>query len=502
VPAAAPAPAPRALPATAAAAPTDGPAPKRRRTFAPALPTPPQLPPPPLLGEDDEELALLVEANTARNREPPPLVQRVVGKSREERRRVRFDSAPPSVRIFVPASPEPLPDPEEDADAAASWAAAAHAQVGWDGNTRAVAPRPAGVSRSTYEVTVTTVHRRLPESGPAEGAASEGGAGQFSHLVSSSMVVPSRCTAVPVSCCTVVPDPKRQQEPGGPAAVQSGVQARLSQMYGDEAASHGVGGGGREGEEHHRSFPKEKWVSVEAAADPSASCVEVCSATGLRVDTLACSATGLALSSHGAELASVAWQEAEVNPLTAVPGAVGVEYAPGGASLALGTAPLTPRPLSISAAAAPLALSVINQQARPLFVYAALEQPIGVGGVARLLPLTAWAEALPAAELPVALSSNTAARGANCLLLAPYEGLARCMADDAETQPFGESNTFRYVASTGAPAALAGAAVLRLEFSFQGGEGVAAAEEDGGEEEEAAPEMPFCILRVPLAFER
>ena len=58
-----------------------------------------------------------------------------------------------------------------------------------------------------------------------------------------------------------------------------------------------------------------------------------------------------------------------------------------------------------------------------------------------------------AAHQPAPLSLAGGRRGANCLLLAPLEGTAQCVADEAETAPFGESNTFRYAAASGAAVA-------------------------------------------------
>ena len=105
--------------------------------------------------------------------------------------------------------------------------------------------------------------------------------------------------------------------------------------------------------------------------------------------------------------------------------------------------------------------------------------------------LSPWAEPLPPDEQPAPLSveSGGAPRGANCLLLEAYEGTARCEADEAETAPMGESNTFRRAAASGVAVAMPPAArgpCLRLEASFQ-----------EGEEE---PGAPFCVLRLPLSL--
>eukprot|EP00962_Isochrysis_galbana_P057962 scaffold30593_cov118-Isochrysis_galbana.AAC.6 len=166
-------------------------------------------------------------------------------------------------------------------------------------------------------------------------------------------------------------------------------------------------------------------------------------------------------------------------------------------------APLPWRQLPSAAFSAPLSICVVNEQPRALFVYSALEMPAGgevpQGGGAPgagleipgggdapgpLLPLSPWPEPLPPAELPVALSAASAHRGTYCLLLSPWEGLPCCTADGAEIAPFGQSNTFRFNAGTGRPAALAGAAALRIELAVAG---------DGDE-----PGQPFCVLRVPV----
>eukprot|EP00966_Prymnesium_polylepis_P098359 2277894-Prymnesium_polylepis.1 len=102
----------------------------------------------------------------------------------------------------------------------------------------------------------------------------------------------------------------------------------------------------------------------------------------------------------------------------------------------------------------------------------------------------------------------------NCLLLAGYEGLPHCTAEDAETAPFGESNTFRHVARTGEPIRASSAVRLRLEVSFQtapGGEGHGAAKEGSGGAlaallgdayDEALPEEPFCVITLPACCPR
>ena len=104
------------------------------------------------------------------------------------------------------------------------------------------------------------------------------------------------------------------------------------------------------------------------------------------------------------------------------------------------------------------------------------------------------------------------ARGANCLLLAPYEGLPRCTADEAERAPFGESNTFSFVAATQrtpiAPLQLDAPADLRLEAGFQLGAADAPAPgtpsllgDAYDDAADAAPEAPFCVATFPLRLD-
>ena len=153
-----------------------------------------------------------------------------------------------------------------------------------------------------------------------------------------------------------------------------------------------------------------------------------------------------------------------------------------------------------------LRLSVVNLQPRPVLVYAALVHAVGPESIAEELPLSPWEGSQPEEEWPCPLAPRSSAggvsgRGANCLLLAPYEGLPTCTAEDAEVAPFGESNTFRHVAATGQPIALSSAARLHVEVAFQSQH---AAQDSAlgllGEAygDDATPEDPFCILTLPL----
>jgi hypothetical protein len=143
----------------------------------------------------------------------------------------------------------------------------------------------------------------------------------------------------------------------------------------------------------------------------------------------------------------------------------------------------------------------VNLQSRPVFVHLSLLPP---GAAAPARALTPWSD-LPAEECPVPLSLPPPARGANCLLLAPYEGLPHCTADEAERAPFGESNTFSFVAATHltriTPLQLDAPADLRLEAGFQLGAGDAAPGTLsllGEAYDDAAPEAPFCVATFPL----
>lgn len=162
-------------------------------------------------------------------------------------------------------------------------------------------------------------------------------------------------------------------------------------------------------------------------------------------------------------------------------------------------------------------VSVVNLTARPMLVYIALRHRRGGaavaaeasgGGAADELverALTPWEGAAPPAEQPAPLSVDPAAgRGANCLLLAPYEGTARCEAADAEDSPFGESNTFRFEARTGARLTLPPRCAqprLVVEAAFQmaaAPSGQLSALLGTDYEDEAVAEAPFVVASVPL----
>ena len=148
-----------------------------------------------------------------------------------------------------------------------------------------------------------------------------------------------------------------------------------------------------------------------------------------------------------------------------------------------------------------IVVSVVNPQPRPVLVYAALCW--GGDGEAALTP---WDGACAAEEVPRPLRRNEGAvRGANCLQLAAREGTAACEVDEAERAPFGESNTFRYDAASGRPAATAlqpdapPPHTLRLEAAYQttaGGLTLTGAEDEG--DDDLVAEAPFLVTSLPL----
>lgn len=384
---------------------------------------------------------------------------------------MRFDTGPPSVRFFEVPSPERLPDPEA-ADVAPPIESTEPSVAGGDTPTsqRATPARP------TCQVTVTTVRRSC-----ASGALDVSGEGQFSDLVSSSEFVPLA---------------KRRKAEGAEGAVMgtgggaAAVRARLRQMYGEEApaASQAKGGdsallrgviGGL--------APDAAMAEGDAQPDALPPMGEMAnlSSSSRSVDVLEWESGRLSLVSGGRGVATIAWRGTDTCPLAGSgswrpAGPARDEHGPGAGA----RTPLPWRRLPPTASRAPLAISLINEQVHPLFVYVALERGDD-GSPPGLHALSAWEE-LPPDEQPVALSAARADFGVNCLLLAPFEGLPCCEEEGAERAPFGESNTFRFDAASGHGAALGAAAALRLELAYQ----------DAG----GAPERPFCVLRAPLVY--
>lgn len=226
-------------------------------------------------------------------------------------------------------------------------------------------------------------------------------------------------------------------------------------------------------------------------------------------------------------LLAIVWQSERYNPVE--DGRVPVQYAERGAGLARVPPRTTSASTSSSAGGAPAAgassepasrlVSVVNLGARPLLIYVSLRDDASAAEHG----LTPWEGAQPIDERPAPLSVGGGARGANCLLLAPYEGTEACVAEEAERAPFGESNTFRFVAASGETAEELAARHLpqrlrmRIEASFQqtGGsphgstqEATMAAllgteyDDDDGDSPAAADatagsvEPPFCILTL------
>ena len=234
-----------------------------------------------------------------------------------------------------------------------------------------------------------------------------------------------------------------------------------------------------------RKFATERWVP--RSSRPAAARIDV-ETHGASAAAAVVASEGAAITVSSAEgaLFELVWRDARLNPMK--PASSPVVYGGGGA-VRVGSAAAAVRPLpSEGARAVPLELSVVNCQPRALFVYVALRAP---GGAADERALTPWEGAAAPADRPVALTAAGARRGANCLLLAPWEGQPHCLADDAETAPFGATNTFRFDAATGAPAELAADADLRIEAAFQ---------QQGAAGDDAPPEPPFCCLTVPVRF--
>jgi hypothetical protein len=213
------------------------------------------------------------------------------------------------------------------------------------------------------------------------------------------------------------------------------------------------------------------------------------------IDALVSDGAQLTAWSGGAPVFSLVWPAAADNPLA--PGRGVVQYAAAadgsagrcgevaaalrrGAADAAGGASAAPPP--------PSCVSVVNMQERPLFVFAALRGSDN----APTRPLSPWAD-VPPSEQPVALSDG----GHNCLLLAPLEGTPQCTEDGAEREPFGESNTFRYVAQSGAPMPR-GEAALRIEAAFARPAGGLLGGAYADDDEEAEPGLPFASLALPL----
>ena len=475
------------------------------------------------------------EENTRRNMAVPVRAEpRKEQKPWRQKRRVRFGAVPQlQVHYFEVRSPEPIEDPEASHDAAAAAAAAAAAPV-----------KSAGPARVTADVTTTRV---AAASAAAVGATD--GVGRFGAL-SSVTLVPSATAGARAAArlAAVEASGEAGGEMGGASSgVADGLKQKLQAMYGEAEAE--------ESTSPKKVFAKERWfparkrarteVAAAAAAPPlpppfvwleahtTHTAVEWLESEGAAITLggaagapllrlvfgrAASEAEGRAKSE--AECLALAegacaLEDASLNPLSEGPRAVASYYASEPASSAAsaavprrGSTPASWRALP-SAPPPPLRISVVNLQSRPIFIHLALLPP---GAAAPARALTPWPD-LPAEECPVPLCLPPPARGANCLLLAPYEGLPRCTADEAERAPFGESNTFSFVAATQltpiAPLQLDAPADVRLEAGFQLGAGDAAApgtlsllgDAYNDAATDAAPEAPFCVATFPLRLD-
>ena len=483
-------------------------------------------------GEDEEGDEYVLddecEENTRRNTsiEVRPEGPRQ-SKPWRQRRSVRFDSKP-QLRYYEVVAPEPIMDPEASGQPVTAGAAASAAAV----ERAEAAPRPVGPSRVTAQTTTTRV---------AVGAASAAGAvGQFGGLSSVTMV-PSAGPA------PIAPSPRASAAVTGSSAAVA-MQQRLQALYADDDddAEADEDGSGAVGSSPKRVFAKERWYPAPKRARTAAAAAATAAAalppppSHLRLETHSANAAvewiesdSAAVTFGGAAGASllrlvfgraisgggpVAAEDESLNPLHEGPRAMAAYQAHGGGGVPAVRRGAVAASWRALAGATPLRVSVVNLQPRPVLVYMALLPPgseateAAAGAAARAL--TPWAD-VTAAECPAALSLPPPARGANCLLLAPHEGLPHCEAEDAERAPFGESNTFAYVAESGASLTLDAAADLRIEAAYQaaggdhGGGGASASllgdayadDDDGGGGSEAMPEAPFCVAILPLRLE-
>ena len=478
------------------------------------------------LGDEiDEEC----EANTRRNIHIP-----VVGDSsggggeRErarhgkrlvsERRRVTFDTQPPSVRVFEVASPEPISDPEVAAGGAAAAASApSYRSLSAAGGGAA----PASLPKPKCSVSVTK-RQRVDESTAAEASSSPG---KFAHLVSHGLSnVPRNASATSNVSQRLValygdaePAPPPPPEPPPPPlqgahdepppppppaeddeedddatkfarwrAKRDAVKAKLAQQRGEgsvlklrgkarqlarEAATAAFRQAQDVLQEPSPGALSEASPLPESSDAPSSSSAAVGGATSGRVISIG--ARLLFERSDGERLLVLHFEHSERNPI------YGMEPIPIDSFLDAHTPrPNPPPPAAIAddnaSAAATIVVSASNPQSKRILVYAALLPPDGDG---TLYALTPHAGLMAHDEHPVALSYDGTERGSNCMLLEAKEGTSECVEPSAETSPFGASNTFRCLAATGEPVAWpcqpAEPPQLRIEAAYQ-------VEEDSG----------------------
>ena len=148
------------------------------------------------------------------------------------------------------------------------------------------------------------------------------------------------------------------------------------------------------------------------------------------------------VSSADGALFELVWRDARLNPMK--PASSPVVYGGGGA-VRVGSAAAAVRPLPPRVVRGALELSVVNCQTRALLCTRRCARPARrtCGRSRRGRARRRW---------PTARRADGGGRAARrqLLLLAPWEGQPHCLADDAETAPFGATNTFRFDAATGA----------------------------------------------------
>ena len=424
-------------------------------------------------------------------------------------RGVTFDPKPPSIRVYEPPSPEAIHDPE-----------------GRPPPHRAAASAPPG--------------------GELPGAAARASASPPPAPPTSSLPRP-RCS---VSIETIVRGGAAKRPLGADGSATSaasgmaaGLHGRLSSLYRPDAATATASAApAAETIPAEGSFRSRPRGQIDAARRLDIVIESSCGHTA--VWSLLSSGAVLAFeSTRGASLLQLHFAHASLNPMgdgralvryqppPSISRTAGVDavYPPDGLAETHGVnrsglaaaAPRNERPLETA-----LSVSVVNPQPCAILVYIALCTAAASNTASSTAssttalaegetPLSPWDP--PAAaedEMPQPLRVDVAGRaatnrGANCLQLAALEGTPACTADGAEGAPFGESNTFRYVAATGAAARMPSVAAaaqrpaLRVEASYQisaGGEGGGRALL-GAEEDDLVAEAPFLVAVLPLGMQ-
>ena len=466
-----------------------------------------------------------------------------------KRRRVTFDAGPPSVRFFEPPSPEPIHDPEDVGAASAadgkpvpSSGGGAHAPVA-----------PASLPRPKCVVSFSSGSKRaLDADSPCQGqfanlAAVGISSGSASSHPSSSLSACSGAASIRgrLSALYAAAPSTGSDDEGSCAVVELGAPQRLLRGVGGLLSSERQEGAAlgralsQAGTSPRVDVGIECHIPVGTPVGVSAPAADATTRTAPA--SLVAVGSSIAFeSSSGQRLLTLHWQSPAQNPLsdgrspvryrgTGGGGVSGGGVCGGaGAERRVGVASIAPRRDPAAAgcpiSAMPLALSIVNPQRKPILVYVALrwQRPPEGGATSASeaatpmeeeeegeeAALTPWEGATPDEERPRPLSAEEVdgeVRGANCLLLAPLEGTAQCEAEDAETAPFGESNTFKYVAGSGLPAEIPPEArnpVLRIETSYQmssiggaaGGVGLLL----GAEYDDLVADAPFLVATIPL----